>query len=639
MRPISLLLYGLLGCNDYELSSLNGTNSEANDPPDQLVRDEGMFEWTGTDTGSGDPPLNETCEDAVRPDPYTVAIDPACIAEPSEGSFAPVVEWSWRSDAAVGGYENVMSTPAVGNLNDDNGDGVVDENDIPDIVFTAYGGGGSYSGAGAVHALSGDGSGLLWSVVSPGGAPTRASGGVALGDLEGDGQIEVCVLGQTASVVCLEGATGALRWASGSTSRSYGGPAIADLDADGTAEVIVGRQVFRSDGSTFWVGTLGTGGGSYPHSVPVDWDGDGLQELVAGNTVYDTDGTILLALPTILDGYPAIGDFDGDTLPDLVVASRGRVAVVTNDGVTLWQSDLPGGGGGPPTVADFDGDGLPEVGAAGAQYYSVFDTDGSLLWSTPTSDISSGITGSSVFDFDDDGDAEVVYADELTLWVFDGPTGAVKLEETNHASGTLLEYPVIADVDGDGSSEIVVASNNLYTAEWNGITVIGDADGTWAPSRPIWNQKAYSITNVNDDGTIPAAPIPNWTVWNSFRAAGSLNRLPGSRPDLALGQPELCLDDCDEGRVKFWIPGENTGIDDISSEVSVAIRRDEAGGPTITQDALRSLAAGTADVLGPFVLTQEEWGEGVWAVMDPDGRIDECDEEDNTIDLGAWPCP
>jgi hypothetical protein len=57
---------------------------------------------------------------------------------------------------------------------------------------------------------------------------------------------------------------------------------------------------------------------------------------------------------------------------------------------------------GPPTIADYDGDGAPEVGVAGGAAYVVFDGDGALLWQMPTQDLSSSVTGSSVFDFNGD---------------------------------------------------------------------------------------------------------------------------------------------------------------------------------------------------------------------------------------------
>ena len=95
------------------------------------------------------------------------------------------------------------------------------------------------------------------------------------------------------------------------------------------------------------------------------------------------------------------------------------------------------GTGGPPTVADFDGDGLPEIAAAGASAYTVFDLDCTgeplpegcasegVLWSQASQDQSSNKTGSSVYDFEGDGQAEAVYGDECFLRVYNGASGEV----------------------------------------------------------------------------------------------------------------------------------------------------------------------------------------------------------------------
>ena len=60
-----------------------------------------------------------------------------------------------------------------------------------------------------------------------------------------------------------------------------------------------------------------------------------------------------------------------------------------------------------PAVADLDGDGEPEIGIADSEWYWAFETDGSLKWQAPTSDCSSASTGSTVFDFDGDGAADL----------------------------------------------------------------------------------------------------------------------------------------------------------------------------------------------------------------------------------------
>lgn len=618
MRHLAPLLL-LTACSEYELAKARTPEPGETGTPDTA------------------PPADETCEGAGAPPPYAVVVDEACVAEPTVGTFTPVVEWQWATDTVHGGYDQVMATPAVANLNDDDGDGDVDADDIPDIVVATYVH-PAYTSAGIVTAMSGDGSGVLWSVAAPGGQGTFGCSGVAIGDLDADGWPEVCVSGTASAVVCLAGVDGSLRWAAGSETSAYGGPAIADLEGDGLAEVILGRQVFRHDGTPVWVGAGGRGSG-YGFSFAVDWDLDGRQEIVAGDTVYDTDGSILWSHPHG-DGMPAVGDFTGDGLPDLVQVANDTVTLVGHDGTTLWQTAVPGGRGGPPTVADFDGDGEPEVGVAGRSQYSVIDTDGTVLWSNVTQDYSSSITGSSVFDFEGDGDAEVVYADEVDLWVYEGATGAVMIRETGHASGTLFEYPVIADVDGDGATEIVLGSNQLSYTGWQGITVIGDADSSWAPARPIWNQFAYSITNIEDDGSVPTRPAPNWLSWNNFRAGGTELGPSGWRPDLGLGAPELCLDDCDAGVVHVWVPVENTGLIAATGTIPLSLRQHGASGPEVAGDPVGVVGSGTARYLGPYTLDAAAWGTGhLVAVIDPDAALDECDEDDNVVDLGAWPCP
>jgi hypothetical protein len=156
---------------------------------------------------------------------------------------------------------------------------------------------------------------------------------------------------------------------------------------------------------------------------------------------------------------------------------------------------------------------------AGAVRYVVLETDGSVKWAVVTQDGSSNRTGSSVFDFDGDGAAEVVYSDEVRLWVYQGIDGAV-LYETPLSSCTWHEYPLVADVDADGHAEIVaVANNNCGYGPQRGVYVFGDPAGGWVPTRRIWNEHTYHITNVAADGSIPAVELNNWDQpgLNNFR--------------------------------------------------------------------------------------------------------------------------
>src|SRR5690606_15544222 len=98
-------------------------------------------------------------------------------------------------------------------------------------------------------------------------------------------------------------------------------------------------------------------------------------------------------------------------------------------------------------------------------------TDG-ILWFQRSQDQSSNVTGSSVFDFEGDGRAEVVYGDECFLRVYDGRSGDVIFSQSR-SSCTWYENPVIADLDGDFNAEIVIGNNFNCGSASSGISCAG----------------------------------------------------------------------------------------------------------------------------------------------------------------------
>jgi hypothetical protein len=615
------LLLLALACSDYNLN-------EAGKPS---AVDEGETEIEAVPYEEPEEPT--TCEGWEPPGDYAFTPQEECMQEPLVGTFNPSIEWQWTENPDFPAYNQIMSAPAVANLNDDNGDGIVDEADVPDVVFTAFSG-SAYSAAGTLTAISGDGSGQLWSILGTSASEIFSSSGVAIGDIDADGLPEVCAAGVQQAVVCVNGVDGTLKWAAGSETNTYGCPSMADLDGDGKAEVLFGRQAFAHDGTPLWVGT-GGGGGSHYMSFAVDWDDDGLLDLVAGRSVYRHDGSLLIELGAA-DGPSAVGDFDLDGLPDQARVFSSSVGLFSNAGDLVWQHPLPGGGnGGAPTVADFDGDGLPEIGVADLSRYSVFDTDGTLMWSNVVSDYSSSQTGSSVFDFEGDGVSEVVYSDEHTLWIFDGRDGTVLMEQGGHASGTLMEYPLIADVDNDGSTEIIVASNNYAFSGWTGITVIGDADSSWVPARPIWNQYAYHITNVENDGSIPAGQENNWMSWNNFRAGGSELGPSHWQPDIRFGGFDLCTLTCDQDRILFSFSVENAGLL-LAEDADILVLGGD--GSELSRGGFGSMSPGEGRYSAWIEITREQWGSGILLLADEPNALQECEEGNNFMSLGTWPC-
>ena len=222
-----------------------------------------------------------------------------------------------------------------------------------------------------------------------------------------------------------------------------------------------------------------------------------------------------------MPGYPQVADLDGDGLPEILVTNQDGISVIEHDGTLKYGPLRPTGAPvgfttwvRPATIHDFDGDGEPEFAVSSANEYTVYESDGTILWSAPVSD-GSGIAAGTAFDFLGDGVAEAMYADETQLFIFDG-AGEVLLR-TPRSSGTLSEYPVVADIDNDGSAEIVVVSNTIGGASSPTVQVIRDVSDRWIQARRIWNQHAYHVTNVREDGTIPRNEMPSWGGLNTFR--------------------------------------------------------------------------------------------------------------------------
>jgi hypothetical protein len=273
---------------------------------------------------------------------------------------------------------------------------------------------------------------------------------------------------------------------------------------------------------------------------------------------------------------------------------------------------------------------------ASAGYYFVYESDLSERWRSPVQDYTSNQTGSSVYDFDGDGYAEVVYAGEYNLWVYSGIDGTVRLQDSVQFSCTYIEYPMVVDVDGDDQVEIVVVDGN-------GMRVMGDSDNGWVPGRQVWNQHAYSIFNVNDDLTIPTYNQPNWPEYNSFRSSDQrLNNGDGANLVDALPMAvDICETECDRDTVQITLRSANHGLADARDGVAWAIYAETAdGGRTLleTVPAESVLRSGYASEGLTFRFDMADLPTGaVIVVADDDGTgvgvIEECDESNNELVL------
>jgi len=505
-----------------------------------------------------------------------------CEYKPPVGVLVPTVGCRWTppdsgNGNATPGRDNVCMNPVVANLTDDNGDNATNTLDTPDIAFVAWdrADGNCCDEPATLYIVDGkcNEDQTMNTHASISDIDLDESGGLAVGDLDGDGVAEIVAMKLIQGAIAFkrtspDWSTWEIMWENDTYptrdvhTRGGAQPALADLNADGFPEVIVGNVVLKgTDGTLEWDGVVtsngegGIGNNAFlgPVSIVADIDLDNQPEVIAGHTVYSWDGQVEWTysdpsnggycqgqLPC--DGFAAVGNFDDDDEGEVVLVRQGEFVILEHTGDVkhvipiAWDDCTKDGGqvaneSGPPTVADFDGDGRPEIGTAGADYYVVADLDcvgdplpdgchdEYILWVKPNEDCSSRATASSVFDFEGDGRAEVIYADETTFRILDGLTGVTLFEDDSHGSNTRLEMPVIADVDNDGNAEVIIPENENNEGT-PGVEVWKDASNNWVRSRRIWNQHSYHISNISEDGIVPTYETPNWlgdNPQNNFR--------------------------------------------------------------------------------------------------------------------------
>jgi len=562
-----------------------------------------------------------------------------CKVDPAVGSFDAVLKWEWNGSSILSSHNQVMSIPIVAPIEDTNNDGVIDGLDAPGVIFHTFSGSNHHSD-GVLRAVSGIDGHELWTV-SDLDYRTTPQGSIAVADIDLDGMVEIIAPKNGGGIIVFEH-TGEFKWQSTIPQQIFwGGTSIADLDNDGSPEIIVGNTVLRNDGTLYWQwsgywGSSSASVGGLP--IAVDLNLDGFLEVISGASAYSNTGQLLWRNETIGDGFLAVANFDGDDYPEIVVVASGHVSLLNHDGTVIWGPvTLPGGGtGGAPIIADMNGDGNQNIGVAGARRYTVFSSDGSILWSKVISDTSS-LTGSSVFDFDGDGDAEVVYNDEYFLRVYKGSDGE-ELFATPNTSGTTYELPVIADIDKDNHADIVVCSNSYAFGGATGIRVYEDRKNTWMPTRSIWNQHSYHITNINDDGTIPQFERPSWLTHNSYR----LNTFTDRDPALLTDITASVLTIQDNGNMQpasISVRIGNAGSGALVSEIGIAFYQGDPAnkGQLLGIVAINNLAQGDYQDIQLNNIDSLTAEDDIYVIADYDNRLPECNETNNRVTLPVLP--
>ncbi len=521
-------------------------------------------------------------------------IDPPLQQCIGSQTFQPIQKWHWNGQGTPTNYVDVWVTPVVINLTDDNADGVVDSEDVPEVIFTAFDSdtsalsGTSLIGVNdpepaVVVAVNGATGAVRWTwgwsnAASTGGAlPTsdgdpnamcaQAEASLAAGDIDADGLPEIVGVKYTyippneceasdfqcqvegryvyGSLFALEH-DGTFKWESEKWHQSESviedasAVAIGDINGDGLPEIAFGNAVFDRNGLLVFEGANDQGEGNPGWgavSIFADLTGDNINDLVAGCTAYRGNGQVLWnrcvdsALgEAIYDANAAIANVDNDPQPEVVLLDGWNdLYVLDHDGRTKYgpvhissgNVDDSGNEEGfiptHPAVGDVDNDGLPEIVIAATNYIHVYEHNLAQKWQMAISD-QTGASGPTTFDFEGDHAAEVVHADENDVWVWNGTDGAVKYQ-ADRTSRTIVDNPVVADVDNDGQADVLtVLEMPLPGGGGHGVRLYNNDKANWVGTRRIWNQHSYHITNVSESGIVPAFEGSGWLQHNVYRS-------------------------------------------------------------------------------------------------------------------------
>jgi hypothetical protein len=368
--------------------------------------------------------------------------------------------------------------------------------------------------------------------------------------------------------------------------------AIGDLDGDGALDLAVANQIYYNvsvllgNGDGTFQDAVNYGVGNNSHSVAIgDLDGDGALDLAVAN-FGSGDVSVLLGNGdgafqseqryTAGDGPRsiAIGDLDGNGNFDLAVANgvSDDVSVLLGNGDGTFQSEQRYAAGGVPYsigIGDLDGNGNLDLAVANAldENVSVLLGNGDGTFQTAVN-YGVGYSPYSVAVGDLDGDVALdlavanFYSDDVSVLLGNGD-GTFQSEQ-RYAAGNGPHSIAIGDLDGDAALDLAVANVDDSVS-----VLLGNGDGTFqdAVNYGVGDApRSVALGDLDGDGNL------DLTTANSIDDTVSV-----------LLQAYVCVDLDEDGygsSITEICPHQGLDCDDTDPDVNPGTAEGPPGDPT-----------------------------------------------------------
>jgi uncharacterized repeat protein (TIGR01451 family) len=300
-----------------------------------------------------------------------------------------------------------------------------------------------------------------------------------IADVDNDGSDELTVLGNTSlQVISLDSLSVEATFPYGASSMAFG-----NIDGDRANELVLASgRVLEIHGAVSTVQWDYSATGFGQHVAVADIDGDGKDEIVAAAawykvTVYDADTkhSKYQANADLNITSLAVTNVTGSVTPEIIYGDGqdGTIHVLSGiDGTELFSITNSTIGVYGIAVGNFDSDAALEIAwAARRIYISDLATHHMDFQNV---DLDGPFKAMALGDVDDDGDEELVFAsfgeenslNDSRLFIVDARSYQIEWDSgtnyfTRYGSDSINDV-AIGDIDGDGSVEIVVATDNKF---------------------------------------------------------------------------------------------------------------------------------------------------------------------------------